>query len=138
MNAQVMMHSELLSQKQNPTLRVKAFGLMPQNRKQLHLAIEQRFNIMIKNGFLDEVRQLQLMYPDLTLDYPSMRCVGYRQAWQYLSEDIDFNTFIQQGIVATRQLAKRQITWLRSFQIPTYDYSQNPQAVIDDLYNEIK
>ncbi|MBR6027239.1 MAG: tRNA (adenosine(37)-N6)-dimethylallyltransferase MiaA [Neisseriaceae bacterium] len=129
--------SELLKQEQTSTLHVKAFGLMPDNRKQLHSTIEQRFNTMIKKGFLDEVRQLQQTYPNLTIDYPSMRCVGYRQAWQHLSGEIDFDTFIKQGIVATRQLAKRQITWLRSFQIPTFDYSQNSQAVIDDLYMEI-
>ncbi|MBR7059925.1 MAG: tRNA (adenosine(37)-N6)-dimethylallyltransferase MiaA [Neisseriaceae bacterium] len=130
--------SELLSQQQMPRLNVQAFGLMPNNRKQLHLTIEQRFYEMIKKGFLDEVRHLKQTYPDLTLDYPSMRCVGYRQAWQHLSGEIDLKTFIQQGIVATRQLAKRQITWLRSFQIPMYDYSQNSQAVIDDLYIKIK
>ena len=93
---------------------------------------------MINQGFLDEVNYLKTKYPDLTLDYPSMRCVGYRQAWQHLSGETDFKTFVNQGIAATRQLAKRQITWLRSFNLPLYDYSQNPQKVCNELYQKIK
>ena len=130
--------SVLLEEKQTPTLNVQAFALMPNDRKQLHLAIEKRFNTMINNGFLDEVGYLKTKYPTLTLDYPSMRCVGYRQAWQHLQGETDFQTFVEQGIAATRQLAKRQITWLRSFHLPIYDYAHNPQWVFDDLINKIK
>ncbi|MBO4576932.1 MAG: tRNA (adenosine(37)-N6)-dimethylallyltransferase MiaA [Neisseriaceae bacterium] len=130
--------SVLLNEQQTPALKVNAIGLMPNVRQQLHTAIEKRFNTMIDNGFLDEVGTLKKKYPTLTLDYPSMRCVGYRQAWQHLSGETDFKTFVNQGIAATRQLAKRQITWLRSFNLPLYDYSQNPQAVFDDLYKKIK
>ena len=130
--------SVLLNEQQTPALKVNAIGLMPNDRKCLHLAIEKRFNTMIDNGFLDEVGRLKTKYPNLNLDYPSMRCVGYRQAWQHLSGETDFQTFVNQGIAATRQLAKRQITWLRSFNLPLYDYSQNPQAVFDDLYKKIK
>ncbi|MBR5675884.1 MAG: tRNA (adenosine(37)-N6)-dimethylallyltransferase MiaA [Neisseriaceae bacterium] len=130
--------SVLLNEQQTPALNVTAIGLMPNDRKCLHAAIEKRFNTMINNGFLDEVGTLKKKYPTLTLDYPSMRCVGYRQAWQHLSGETDFKTFVNQGIAATRQLAKRQITWLRSFNLPLYDYSQNPQAVFDDLYKKIK
>lgn len=130
--------SVLLKQPQMPALSVTAFGLMPNDRKNLHTAIEKRFNTMINNGFLDEVGCLKTKYPALTLDYPSMRCVGYRQAWQHLAGETDFQTFVHQGIAATRQLAKRQITWLRSFNLPIYDYSQNPQAVRDDLIKQIK
>ena len=67
-----------------------------------------------------------------------MRCVGYRQAWQHLAGETDFPTFVNQGVAATRQLAKRQITWLRSFHLPTYDYSQNPQTVFNELLDKIK
>ena len=130
--------SVLLNEQQMPALSVKAFGLMPNDRKYLHAAIEKRFNTMINQGFLDEVNYLKTKYPDLTLDYPSMRCVGYRQAWQYLAGDTDFQTFVNQGMAATRQLAKRQITWLRSFNLPLYDYSQNPQKVCNELYQKIK
>ena len=130
--------SVLLEEKQTPTLNVQAFALMPNDRKQLHLAIEKRFNTMINNGFLDEVGYLKTKYPTLTLDYPSMRCVGYRQAWQHLQGETDFQTFVEQGIAATRQLAKRQITWLRSFHLPIYDYAHNPQWVFDNLINKIK
>ena len=130
--------SVLLNEQQTPALKVNAIGLMPNDRHQLHTAIEKRFNTMIDNGFLDEVGCLKTKYPNLNLDYPSMRCVGYRQAWQHLSGETDFKTFVNQGIAATRQLAKRQITWLRSFNLPLYDYSQNPQAVFDDLHKKIK
>ena len=130
--------SVLLNEQQTPALKVNAIGLMPNVRHQLHTAIEKRFNTMIDNGFLDEVGCLKTKYPNLNLDYPSMRCVGYRQAWQHLAGETDFKTFVNQGIAATRQLAKRQITWLRSFNLPLYDYSQNPQAVFDDLYKKIK
>ena len=130
--------SVLLNEQQTPALKVNAIGLMPNDRKHLHTAIEKRFNTMIDNGFLEEVGRLKTKYPNLNLDYPSMRCVGYRQAWQHLSGETDFKTFVNQGIAATRQLAKRQITWLRSFNLPLYDYSQNPQAVFDDLHKKIK
>ena len=71
---------------------------------------------MINNGFLDEVRQLQQRYPALHPDMPSMRCVGYRQARAYLAGETDFENFVEQGQAATRQLAKRQLTWLRKMQ----------------------
>ena len=89
------------------------FGLMPEDRGQLHQQIEKRFMQMLEQGFLDEVQQLKQTYPELHPDLPSMRSVGYRQAWDYLDGKIDRETFIHKGVVATRQLAKRQITWLR-------------------------
>jgi len=67
---------------------------------------------MLKQGLLDELAELQRKYV-LHSDMPSMRCVGYRQAWQYHVGDIDRNDLLEQGIAATRQLAKRQLTWLR-------------------------
>jgi len=89
------------------------FALLPEDRHALHQQIEKRFLQMVKMGLLDEVRVLQEKYPLLHPDLPSIRCVGYRQAWAYLAGDYDRDTFIHKGIVATRQLAKRQITWLR-------------------------
>ena len=87
-------------------------ALLPSERKQLHARIATRFADMLKLGLLDELRELQSKYP-LHGDMPSMRCVGYRQAWQHLAGDIDEAALLEQGIAATRQLAKRQLTWLR-------------------------
>ena len=90
-------------------------ALEPRDRAMLHARIAERFHTMLAQGFLDEVRQL-MARGDLRPDLPSMRCVGYRQAWQHLSGETTWDEFIAAGIAATRQLAKRQITWLRSFQ----------------------
>jgi len=81
-------------------------------RALLHKRIEQRFEIMLKQGFIEEVEQLKAN-PKITFDMPSMRCVGYRQVWQYLEGELNKEEMIFKGIVATRQLAKRQWTWLR-------------------------
>ena len=68
---------------------------------------------MLQAGFVEEVQALQQHYPDLHADLPSMRCVGYRQVWDYLAGDTTFDEMRELGIIATRQLAKRQLTWLR-------------------------
>ena len=88
-------------------------SLEPADRAWLHARIAQRFDTMLDAGFLDEVRGLRAR-GDLTADLPSMRCVGYRQAWAFLDGDGGADAFRERGIAATRQLAKRQITWLRS------------------------
>lgn len=93
-------------------------SLEPDNRAWLHARIAQRFDAMLDAGFLDEVRALR-QRGDLNADLPAIRAVGYRQAWQYLddpgtSPEKALENFREQGIAATRQLAKRQITWLRS------------------------
>ena len=81
-------------------------------RAVLHKRIEQRFNHMLQEGFIEEVEKLKANNK-IKLDMPSMRCVGYRQVWQYLQGDLTFDEMVFKGIVATRQLAKRQWTWLR-------------------------
>jgi tRNA dimethylallyltransferase len=86
--------------------------IAPQKRQVLHDKIAQRFKLMLASGFLDEVRTLQ-QCPDLHPGLPSIRCVGYRQAWSYLNGEYDLQTMQEKAIVATRQLAKRQFTWLR-------------------------
>lgn len=88
-------------------------GLMPSDRAALHERIRERFIKMIEVGFLDEVRTL-MARSDFSRTAPSMRAVGYRQAIDYLAGDIDYERFIEAGVAATRQLAKRQITWMRS------------------------
>ena len=90
------------------------FSLEPSDRAVLHQRIAQRFDAMLARGLLDEVKALRRQYPLLTPDHPSMRCVGYRQAWLYLDGTIDHDALRDHGLAATRQLAKRQLTWLRS------------------------
>lgn len=89
-------------------------ALAPLDRKVLHERIALRFRQMLEQGFLDEVKALRER-GDLHLDLPALRSVGYRQAWQYLDGDIDYETMVDKGIFATRQLAKRQLTWLRKW-----------------------
>ncbi|MGQ5522287.1 tRNA (adenosine(37)-N6)-dimethylallyltransferase MiaA [Chitinimonas sp. PSY-7] len=90
-------------------------ALLPADRAVLHKRIALRFEQMLAGGFIDEVAGLRENYP-LQPDMPSMRCVGYRQAWQYLEGEIDLASLRDTGIYATRQLAKRQITWLRGME----------------------
>ena len=91
------------------------FALLPKAREVLHQRIELRFDKMLEQGFVDEVVRLK-QRDDLNLDLPSMRSVGYRQVWEYLDKQYDFDEMRFRGIVATRQLAKRQHTWLRSLE----------------------
>lgn len=95
-----------------PKLDVDKFALFPQAREMLHERIEQRFDAMLKNGFIEEVEHLRTL-PGMHCDLPSMRCVGYRQVWDYLDGSGDAHDMRNKGIASTRQLAKRQITWMR-------------------------
>ncbi len=105
------------------------FAIAPQDRKILHERIEQRFHLMLNAGFEEEVRGLYHR-GDLHVDLPSIRCVGYRQMWSYLDGEIDHDEMVYRGICATRQLAKRQITWLRGWEnIHNLDSEQPQQAL---------
>jgi tRNA dimethylallyltransferase len=117
--------------------QVRQFAIAPTDRAELHRRIEQRFLQMLAQGFEQEVRQLY-QRGDLHPDLPSIRCVGYRQMWDYLAGGVDYETMVSQGIAATRQLAKRQLTWLRSW--PDLHWlkteaplAENLQAVISSL-----
>jgi tRNA dimethylallyltransferase len=105
--------SALLDAPPRSDLRLPAIGLLPADRALLHRRIEQRFDAMLAAGFLDEVRAL-MARGDLDPDSPSQRSVGYRQAWLHLRGETTFDEFRAAAIAATRQLAKRQITWLRA------------------------
>ena len=94
--------------------RVLQLALIPSDRAVLHQRIAARFDAMLAEGLVDEVEFLRRAYA-LSPDLPAMRAVGYRQAWAYLDGDIDMKALREQGIAATRQLAKRQLTWLRSW-----------------------
>ena len=89
-----------------------SIGLEPPDRQWLHQRIAQRFYHMLENGFIDEVLQLY-QRGDLNLNMPSMRAVGYRQVWEYLSGELNYEQMCERCVIATRQLAKRQLTWLR-------------------------
>jgi len=93
---------------------LRAFAIIPPERAALHAILARRFDAMLAAGLVDELRALRERYP-LSADLPSMRCVGYRQAWDYLEGKCDAAILRERGIAATRQLAKRQLTWLRSF-----------------------
>jgi tRNA dimethylallyltransferase len=107
--------SGLFAKQTNEALPYKLLkiALVPSDRKVLHARIEARFEQMLKDGFVDEVRALIAKYPNLTPESTSMRCVGYRQALEYLNGDYDATELRDRGVFATRQLAKRQLTWLR-------------------------
>ena len=100
-----------------PTISV---ALVPSDRAVLHDAIARRFDAMLAAGLVDELRNLRRRF-ELAPNMPSMRCVGYRQAWQFLEAEIDAKELREQGIAATRQLAKRQLTWLRSMPAEAFD-----------------
>lgn len=91
----------------------RALALVPADRAVLHARIARRFAAMMSAGFLDEVRALYAR-ADLTPQHPALRAVGYRQLWQHLAGDCDLDAAIERAIAATRQLAKRQLTWLKS------------------------
>jgi len=97
-----------------------SISIVPSDRARLHVDIARRFDAMIEQGLVDELASLRARLP-LSRDMPSMRCVGYRQAWEYLDGVVDRATFRARGIAATRQLAKRQFTWLRATPATRFD-----------------
>jgi len=101
------------AEKPDLPFELKAFALMPEDRAELHRRIAERFDRMLKDGLVEELNTLR-KENDLHAGLPSMRCVGYRQAWGYLEGEYGKAELREQGIAATRQLAKRQLTWLRS------------------------
>jgi len=108
--------TELMATKSDPLpYNIKQFCIAPEDRKVLHQRISQRFKLMLDTGFQAEVEKLKNR-DDLHLNLPSIRCVGYRQMWQYLDGDYDFNDMFEKSVAATRQLAKRQLTWLRGWE----------------------
>lgn len=101
-------------QRVDAEFRFLQLAIAPVERGILHSRIEKRFHTMLEQGFIDEVIALRNR-GDLHLDLPSMRAVGYRQVWQYLEGELDRDAMVDRGIIATRQLAKRQFTWLRGW-----------------------
>ena len=108
---------------------LKAFALLPAVRADLHARIAERFDGMLAAGLIEEVESLRQRY-QLDAALPSMRCVGYRQVWDYLEGKIDRLALREKGLAATRQLAKRQLTWLRS--LPGIEALDPQDAAIAD------
>ncbi len=106
--------SKLLGQRaEAPPFRFVQIGLVPADRAALHRRIAERFDSMLNAGLVEELEALRAKFA-LSASMPSMRCVGYRQAWQFLEGEFDRASLRDRGVFATRQLAKRQLTWLRS------------------------
>ena len=103
-----------------PLSRALAIALVPSDRATLHEAIARRFDAMLDAGLVDELRALRRRF-ELRAEMPSMRCVGYRQAWEFLDGAIDQSILRAKGTAATRQLAKRQLTWLRTTPAEAFD-----------------
>ena len=123
--------TELTKKRGEPLpFRVKQFAIAPEDRAELHRRIELRFEKMVEAGFEDEVKALYAR-KDLHPELPSIRCVGYRQMWDYLDGNGTFDEAVFRGICATRQLAKRQITWLRSWDNLTWLDSENIEQAVE-------
>ncbi len=115
---------------------VLRIALAPAERERLHARIAARFDAMLEAGLVDEVRALRAR-PGLHGDLPSMAAVGYRQAWQYLDGELDAAGLRERGIVATRQLAKRQLTWLRGAPgVEWYTSEPDPFAAVRERVHE--
>jgi tRNA dimethylallyltransferase len=115
-------------------------ALIPSDREELHRRIETRFDEMLRLGLPEELKKLREEY-GLEPRMPSMRCVGYRQAWDYLDGRIGAAALREQGIAATRQLAKRQLTWLRSMEdVTEFDClaSDLPDMVLEYIRRELE
>ena len=115
-----------------PTLR---FSIVPPDRAALHVAIAKRFDSMLAAGLIDEVARLRERHA-LHANLPSMRCVGYRQTLAFLDGEIDLPTLRARGIAATRQLAKRQFTWLRA--MPAEMVDQRSATALDGIVSAVE
>jgi len=127
--------TQLHAKQQAQTLpyRVLKVALIPSDRSVLHARIAIRFQQMLNDGLVEEVRVLLEKYPTLTMDSTSMRCVGYRQVLEYMQGQYSLEELCDRGIFATRQLAKRQLTWLRGMDdtlaLDCLDAQLNTQAM---------
>ncbi|MEE4380025.1 MAG: tRNA (adenosine(37)-N6)-dimethylallyltransferase MiaA [Candidatus Competibacteraceae bacterium] len=116
------------------SFRVLKWVVAPCERSVLHERIERRFQDMLTNGFVSEVETLRAR-GDLSLDRPAMRAVGYRQIWQYLDGTLNYTDMVAKAVTATRQMAKRQLTWLRSDATTNWIDSQSPRLLDQALSN---
>ena len=108
---------------------LRAFSLVPENRAELHRRIAERFDAMLEAGLVEELAALRKRF-QLHAGLPSMRCLGYRQAWRFLEGEIGAGELRETGIAATRQLAKRQLTWLR--RLPGIEPAERLAAALEE------
>ncbi|MGB0187678.1 MAG: tRNA (adenosine(37)-N6)-dimethylallyltransferase MiaA [Aequoribacter sp.] len=116
--------------------RVSQFALAPFDRAVLHERIQRRFELMLEQGFIEEVKALRAR-GDLHADLPAIRAVGYRQVWQYLGGEFDVQACIDRGVAATRQLAKRQLTWLRKWPNLFWIYTDAHGNLVEHFESEV-
>ena len=132
--------SDLIAEQSSQVLpyQVLKIALLPSDRQLLHERIAMRFEQMLAAGLVDEVRALLIKYPVLTAESTAMRCVGYRQVLHYLAGEIGLDELRDRGVFATRQLAKRQLTWLRSMpQVRALDCLQsNINELVFNEFNQ--
>ncbi|MCK7598851.1 tRNA (adenosine(37)-N6)-dimethylallyltransferase MiaA [Microbulbifer sp. CAU 1566] len=132
------LRAEQVSESPLAGYRVQQLTILPRDRAILHQRIALRFERMLEQGFIDEVKALRAR-GDLHPDLPAIRAVGYRQVWQYLDGELDYAQMLEAGIAATRQLAKRQLTWLRGWPDVHPIYAQEPGGKvrkIDEMLTE--
>jgi tRNA dimethylallyltransferase len=122
------------AQEAQAAVSLRVLALEPSDRAVLHQAIARRFDRMLQDGLVEELRALRLAHPALHAGLPSMRCVGYRQAWQFLDGELSADELALRGLYATRQLAKRQLTWLRSMRDVTRLDSLAPDLLRQALH----
>ena len=122
-------HWQKNSQQMALPYSIRHFAIDPGDRSKLHTRINMRFELMLKNGFLEEVGRLQ-QRGDLNPLMPSMKAVGYRQVWDYLEGTSSYDEMVQKGMAATRQLAKRQLTWLRRW--PNLQWLDSGETKLSD------
>ena len=130
--------SDLIAEQSSQVLpyQVLKIALLPSDRQLLHERIAMRFEQMLAAGLVEEVRALLIKYPVLTAESTAMRCVGYRQVLHYLAGEIGLDELRDRGVFATRQLAKRQLTWLRSMpQVRALDCLQS--NINELVFNEV-
>jgi tRNA dimethylallyltransferase len=122
--------SELWAEQEAETFpwRVLSIALSPLDRSVLHRRIAQRFDAMLDEGLIDEVAALKKR-KEIHAGLPSMKSVGYRQVWEYLDGEYDRDELVSRGVIATRQLAKRQLTWLRSWSALRWIDTQQPDTL---------
>lgn len=125
-----------LENENNLNYRLLNIIVAPSDRTILHQRIAIRFQHMLEQGFIDEVAALRSR-GDLNINMPSMRAVGYRQVWEYLEGQLNYAEMVERGIIATRQLAKRQLTWLRSWKNAEW-FDSLDDVVVEKIFNCIK
>ena len=121
----IPLSEHLANAKASCSLKLVEIAIFPAYREKLHKRIEQRFKKMLEKGFVEEVLRLKER-KDLTEDLPALKSVGYRQIWHYLDNRFDRETMVERVLAATRQLAKRQFTWLRGSK--SIRFVENPDA----------